>query len=80
MAYEYVKSVYGVNPEPGQRVTSKDGTKAGVISKRRSYDHYVYVTLDGTKFAVPFHPDDLVYGASQSGRPAELPTCPSAGH
>ena len=27
MAYEYVKSIYGVNPEPGMRVTMKDTPK-----------------------------------------------------
>ena len=62
MAYEYVKSYYGVTPEPGQRVTTEDGTKAGVIARKRTYDHYVYVTFDGSKFSVPCHPLDLRYG------------------
>jgi hypothetical protein len=66
MAYEYVKSYYGVNPEPGQRVTTKDGLKSGLIARKRSYDHYVYVTFDGANFSVPCHPLDLCYAVRES--------------
>ena len=62
MAYEYVKSYYGVNPEPGQRVTTKDKQKSGTIARKKSYDQYVYVTFDGSKFSVPCHPLELEYG------------------
>lgn len=65
MAYEYVKQYYGVNPEVGARVTSKDGKYSGVIVGKRSYDHYVHVRVDGRKHGSPFHPLDLVYPASQ---------------
>ena len=61
MAYEYVKQYYGVSPEVGMRVTSKDGKHTGVIVGKREYDHYVHVRRDGQKFDVPFHPLDLVY-------------------
>jgi hypothetical protein len=90
LAYEYVKSYYGVNPEPGMRVTMKparhkstcnsglakypDGVpegvnadrncdcgKQGVIVRKRSYDNYVHVKFDGSKFDVPCHPMDLQY-------------------
>jgi hypothetical protein len=67
MAYEYVKQYYGVNPEVGARVTSKNGTKAGVIVGKRSYDHYVHVRLDGMKHDVPFHPMDLIYALAETG-------------
>jgi hypothetical protein len=62
VAYEYVKSYYGVNPEPGQRVTTKDKQKSGTIARKKSYDQYVYVTFDGSGFSVPCHPLDLEYG------------------
>ena len=62
VAYEYVKSYYGVNPEPGQRVTTKDKQKSGTIARKKSYDQYVYVTFDGSKFSVPCHPLELEYG------------------
>ena len=62
MAYEYVKFYYGVNPEPGQRVTTKDKHKSGIIARKKSYDRYVYVTFDGAKFSVPCHPLELEYG------------------
>ena len=62
MAYEYVKSYYGVNPEPGMRVTFKGtGKKQGIIVRKRSYDHYVHVKFDGSNFDVPCHPMDLEY-------------------
>lgn len=65
MAYEYVKSYYGVNPEPGMRVAMKDKSagkgRQGTVAKKRSYDHYVHVKFDGTKFDVPVHPLDLIY-------------------
>jgi hypothetical protein len=59
--YAYVKSCYGVNPVPGHRVTTKNGTKSGTIARKRSYDQYVHVTFDGTKFDVPCHPEELIY-------------------
>lgn len=59
MAYEYVKSYYGVNPEPGMRVTM--GAKAGTVARKRAYDHYVWVKFDGEKYDVPCHPRDLNY-------------------
>jgi hypothetical protein len=61
MAYEYVKQHYGVNPVPGQRVIGPNGKMSGIIARRRSYDHYVYVKFDGTKHSVPCHPLDLTY-------------------
>lgn len=64
MAYEYVKQYYGVNPEPGMRVTMKDSGKQGTVARKRSYDHYVHVKFDGSNFDVPCHPLDLQYGES----------------
>ena len=61
MAYEYVKQTYGVNPEPGMRVTSLDGKHSGVIVGREQYDNYVWVSIDRQSFPVNFHPLDLVY-------------------
>ena len=61
MAYEYVRSYYGVTAKPGQRVTTKDGLKSGVIARKKIYDQYVYVTFDGSKFSVPCHQLDLRY-------------------
>jgi hypothetical protein len=61
MAYEYVKSYYGVNPEPGMRVKVKGSEKQGTIARKRSYDHYVHVKFDGSKFDVPCHPMDLLH-------------------
>lgn len=59
--YAYVKQYYGVNPVIGARVASKDGKKAGVVVRKASYDHYVHVKFDGSKFDVPVHPLDLNY-------------------
>jgi hypothetical protein len=67
MSYEYVKQYYGVNCEPGKRVTSTDGKKSGTIARKRCYDQYVYVKFDGTKFDVPCHPMDLVYEPAPGG-------------
>lgn len=65
MAYEYVKQAYGVNPVVGMRVTSEDGKHSGVIARKRSYNHYVYVHMDGRKGrSVPCHPLDLIYPAN----------------
>ena len=65
MAYEYVKQAYNVNPEVGMRVTFNEkgcARKEGVIVGKRSYDHYVHVRFDGSKFDVPCHPLSLEYG------------------
>lgn len=62
MAYEYVNKTYGVNAQPGMRVTSLDGKYSGTIARKKSYDHYVHVIIDGRKFDSPFHPLDLNYG------------------
>ena len=59
--YAYVKSYYGVNPVIGQRVTTKDSKKSGVIVRKQSYDHYVHVKFDGSTFDVPCHPEELIY-------------------
>ena len=71
MAYEYVKSYYGVNPEPGMRVKLKDSDKHGTIAKKRNYDHYVHVKFDGSNFTVPCHPMDLIYG-DEAVRPEKV--------
>jgi hypothetical protein len=59
--YEYVNSYYGLNVEPGQRVSTPNG-KHGLVVAKRCYDHYVHVKFDGCRFDVPVHPMDLVYG------------------
>ena len=60
-AYAYVKSYYGVNPQIGAHVTMKVSGKAGIIVRKRTYDHYVHVKFDGRNFDVPVHPLDLEY-------------------
>jgi len=60
MAYEYVKQVYGVSPEPGMRV--KMGDKLGTVARKKAYDHYVHVKFDDRTFDVPVHPMELEYG------------------
>lgn len=59
--YAYVRSYYGVNPVPGERVRFTDG-REGAIARRQSYDNYVYVKFDGCNHALPCHPTDLTYG------------------
>lgn len=61
MAYAYIKAYYHVNPEPGKRVKMKDSQRFGTIARKHSYDRYVWVTFDGTKFNSPCHPLDLDY-------------------
>lgn len=50
------------------RVTSEDGKHCGVIVRKRSYSHYVYVRVDGYKYAKAFHPLDLIYPADGGRR------------
>jgi hypothetical protein len=60
MAHEYVKQYYGFQVEPGDRVRMIDAeAKEGVAVRKRSYDQYVHVRFDGTKFDVPVHPMEL---------------------
>jgi hypothetical protein len=62
MAYEYVKKYYGVQVEPGDRVRMKGlSPREGIVARKRSYDQYVHVKFEGTKFDVPVHPGDLIY-------------------
>lgn len=65
MAYEYVKKCYGVNPVPGKRVKVAGdipgNQRQGTISRKRHYDHYVYVRLDDYSKSVRCHPLDLIY-------------------
>jgi len=63
--YEYVRRVYGVNPVPGHRVRLENTDRTGVISRRRNYDHYVWVRFDGAAFASPCHPKSLAYLTEQ---------------
>lgn len=65
--YDYVRKCYGVNPVIGARVTSKEDKKSGVIVRKQSYDQYVHVKFDGTKFDVPCHPLDLDYSPNEGG-------------
>jgi hypothetical protein len=65
MAYEYVKQMYGVPVEVGQRVEFIEGGqrgKFGTVVRKRNYDHYVHVRFDGFKHDVPCHPTSLNYG------------------
>lgn len=64
--YAYVKQYYGVDPVIGSRVATQSSSekKYGVIVRKRSYDQYVHVKFDGTKFDVPCHPLDLEYGVT----------------
>ena len=51
-------------PEPtaeGPQTVVIDGKARGVIVRKRSYDQYVHVKFDGSKFDVPVHPLDLDY-------------------
>lgn len=60
-AYDYVRRTYGVNPIPGHRVQLENSDRQGVITRRRTYDHYVWVRFDGMGFASPCHPKSLIY-------------------
>ena len=65
MAYEYVKSYYGVRPVIGRRVRLENSDRFGVITRRRAYDHRVWVRFDGQSFASPCHPTSLDYDTPQ---------------
>lgn len=58
--YEYVNRFYGLHVTPLMRVKTSNGS-FGTVAKRQSYDHYVYVKVDGQKHALPWHPLDLTY-------------------
>lgn len=73
--YAYVRRTYGVDPVIGKRVrfteTARDGQSTmGTITRRQSYDQYVYVLFDGERHAVPCHPTSLDYS------PAVAPLAP----
>lgn len=72
MAYEYVKAMYGVDPVPGNRTSHQITGREGVIARRRSYDHYVYVRFDGKKHATPCHPTELTYPDAEMDDPINL--------
>jgi hypothetical protein len=70
--FDYVRRYYGVPAGRGVRVTDYQG-RTGTITRAT---HYVFVRLDGTRHAIPFHPTwrltyhtdagDVVYG--ENGR------------
>ena len=68
--YAYVNRYYGVNVGVGQRVQTKGegggAVKDGIVVSKRSYDQYVHVKFDGTKFDVPVHPLDLDYNPEKA--------------
>ncbi len=66
MSYEYIKSTYGVSPEPG-RVGYHTVTKQwGVIKPMsKSAQHYVQVRFEGIKHNLPCHPSELQYDLPQ---------------
>lgn len=59
--YDYVRRFYGVDPVIGRRVRLEDTSFEGVIVRRRTYDHRVWVRFDGLRHASPCHPKSLVY-------------------
>lgn len=66
MTYEYIKSTYGVSPEPGKVVYHTVTKQWGVIKREsKSASHYVQVTFEGNKHAVPCHPTELMYDLPQ---------------
>ena len=73
-AYDYVRRVYGLNVQPGDRVEVQgegaglNGTQ-GLVKRPRGHEHYVHVLLDGRKSVSLFHPDSI--------RPVSVP--PSGG-
>ena len=69
MAYDSVKRTYGLNPVPGERFRLEDSTLEGFISRRNSYDNYVWVTFDGSKQSVPCHPKSLEYLTARNAEP-----------
>lgn len=61
MTYEYVKRVYGFTAIVGQRVQHTVTGKHGAIAREdKGQQHYVQVKFDGSKFALPCHPGELV--------------------
>ncbi len=73
MAYEYVKQHYGVDPVIGGRVRLENTQREGVIARRRTYDHHVWVTFDGQGFASPCHPKSLEYLPAEPATPVGDP-------
>ena len=58
--YAYIKSHYGLDFAPGERVTHTVTKKAGQVTREdRSQGNYVQVRFDDRKFAVPCHPEEL---------------------
>jgi len=54
MAYKYVREAYGVDPNPGQRITM-DG-KPGTIVRPTGDPQYLRVRFDGQKHVSNVHP------------------------
>lgn len=54
MAYDYIRRVYGVGFNPGERI-AVDG-KPGTVTKPRDDLHYVRVRFDGQKHISNAHP------------------------
>jgi hypothetical protein len=60
MSYAYIKQHYGLEFEPGDRVTHTVTQKAGQVTREDlSQSHYVQVRFDDRKFSVPCHPQEL---------------------
>lgn len=58
--YDYVRRFYGVPAHVGQRVRIK-GFGEGVLVRKRTGLHYLWVRFDGQKRQTgPFHPTDGV--------------------
>ena len=69
MAYDYIKRNYGVSPEPGMVVYHAVTKRYGVIKREnRSASHYVQVTFEGDRHALPCHPTELHYDLPQPQR------------
>jgi hypothetical protein len=58
MAYEYIKRMYGVDPQIGQRITHY--SKPGEIVRPQGNPQYLNVLFDGQKHTSNVHPTDEV--------------------
>jgi hypothetical protein len=60
-SYDYIRRMYGVDPQVGRRVRHTVTNRFGYVGKARSPEHYVHVTFDGSKYSAPCHPTELDY-------------------
>lgn len=66
LTYDYVRRMYGVDPQVGQQVRHLVTNQVGSIARPRSPEHYVHVRFDGSRNVLPCHPTELEYSSPPS--------------